>query len=83
MGDDEQPRYPVGQRLRYRETGTVWTIAADWHHHPDVARTAGVVDDRFYVVEVDGHRSVVYHGIIEQACDPIDDEPAAGDHDQP
>ena len=52
--------------------------AADWHHRPEVARTAGVVDDRFYVVEVEGHRSVVYHGIIERACDPIDDEPPPG-----
>ncbi|MFJ9782223.1 hypothetical protein ACIRSS_21740 [Amycolatopsis sp. NPDC101161] len=83
MGDDERPRYTVGQRLRYRETGTVWTIASDWHHHPDAAKTAGVTDDRFYVVEVEGRRSVAYRRTIEQACYPIDDESAAGDHDQP
>jgi hypothetical protein len=69
------PRFKPGQELRHRETGSTWTIVSDWHHHPDVARTADVTDDRF-CVEVHGHRDVMHHGIIEQACDLI--EPTAG-----
>jgi hypothetical protein len=70
------PRFEPGQELRHRETGSTWTIVSDWHHHPEVARTAGIIDDRFYVVQVRGHRDVVYHGLIEQGCDPI--KPPAG-----
>jgi hypothetical protein len=40
LREDERPRYPVRQRLRYRLTGSVWMIAEDWQHHPDVARMA-------------------------------------------
>ena len=72
---EEPPRYPVGQRLRYRGTGSTWTIVADWHHHPDVAKTAGVTHDELYVVEVHGHRDVMHHSVIEQACDVITDDP--------
>jgi hypothetical protein len=65
------PWFEPGQELRYRETGSTWTIVSDWRHHPDVAQTADVTDDRFYVVAVHGHRDVVHHDIIELACDPV------------
>ncbi|MEV5720622.1 hypothetical protein AB0L41_42725 [Amycolatopsis mediterranei] len=74
---DERPRFPVGQRFRYRVSGSTWTILRDWHPHPNVAKTAGITDDRYYVVDGPNGASVMFHGLLEGPdVEPIDDEAA-------
>ncbi|MEV4053017.1 hypothetical protein AB0J55_17680 [Amycolatopsis sp. NPDC049688] len=75
----DRPRYPVGTRLRFRLSGSVWTIEKDWHPHPNVVKTARITDDRYYVVEVNGHRDVMHHEVIADGCDVIPDDPPAED----
>lgn len=76
---DERPRFRIGQKFRSHITGTVSEIVADYHFHPNVMKTAQITDDRYYVVEVDGHRSVQFHGLIAAYADPIEDAPAPED----
>ncbi|RSD21990.1 hypothetical protein [Amycolatopsis eburnea] len=79
----DPPRFEVGTKLRRRETGTVTEIVADYHHHPNVMKTAQITDDRYYVIETNGYRSVAFHGVLAQYSDviyrPGDDEPAEPD----
>jgi hypothetical protein len=70
MGE-ERPRFPVGTKLRYRATGTVSEVVADYHHHPNVMKTAQITDDRYYVVETNGHRSVQFHDVLASGSDVI------------
>jgi hypothetical protein len=80
---EERPRFPIGTKLRYRETGTVSEVVDDYHHHPNVAMTAQITDDRYYVVETNGHRSVQFHDVLALGSDviyrPGDDEGQAAD----
>ncbi|RSD26335.1 hypothetical protein [Amycolatopsis eburnea] len=81
---EDRPRFPVGTKLRYRATGTVSEVVADYHFHPNVAETAQITDDRYYVVETNGHRSVAFHGVLALDSDVIyqpgaDDDQAADD----
>jgi hypothetical protein len=83
MSPDEQdprPRFPIGKRFRYLPTGSTWTIVRDWHPHPAVAQSAGITDDRYYVIETPGGESITYHELLDtETVVPIDDPPAEDD----
>lgn len=76
----DRPRFPIGKRFRYLVTGSTWTIIADWHPHPDVAETANITDNRYYVVDSPNGPGVMFHGLLEgEDVVPIDDPPPAVD----
>lgn len=78
-----RPRFPIGTKLRSQISGTVSEVVADYHHHPNVAKTAQITDDRYYIVETNGHRSVIFHDVLilhsEVIYRPGEDQPPADD----
>jgi hypothetical protein len=77
---EDRPRFPVGTKLKSQISGVVSEVVADHWPHPNVVKSAQITDNRYYVVETDGHRSIVFHDILEMHSDVIyrpDDDPPA------
>lgn len=70
-GPQDRPRFPVGTRLKSRISGVVSEVVADHHPHPNVMKSAQITDDRYYVVDTDGHRSILFHDILALNSDVI------------